>query len=231
MKPFKPLFFIKILGQIYIKPYRLPSKKRSLPYRWDSLPSPRVELFTMPNFPLPLALVPEKSNSSDSESSGSEMLTPNDVKESQKDLRLYLPKPRAVLQRRHTISGDDLMSFKNVDNLISWHERKEKEQMVDSPSLRDKSVSFGFGLELTPRPTTCLGISSNSSTVKTSLPNINKNIAEKVKKMTALEIVPDSKGEIFEQKLKTGVSKVVRFDSNMKFDEYNHDSKVIFLVK
>lgn len=179
----------------------------------------------MPNFPLPLALVPEKSNSSDSESSGSEILTPTDVKESQKDLRLYLPKPRAVLQRRHTISGDDLMTYKNAGNLISWHERKEKEQIVDSPSLRDKSVSFGFGLELTPRPTTCLGISSNSSTAKNYLPNINKKIAEKVKKM-ALEVVANPKVESDEQKLKTGVSKVVRFDSNMKFDEYNHDSKV-----
>lgn len=46
----------KIYGQIYMKPYRLPSKKRSLPYnRWhDNLPSPRPELLTIPDFEMPL---------------------------------------------------------------------------------------------------------------------------------------------------------------------------------
>lgn len=42
-------------GQIYMKPYRLPSKKRSAPYnRWGSLPSPRPELLKMSRFELPL---------------------------------------------------------------------------------------------------------------------------------------------------------------------------------
>lgn len=46
----------KVYGQIYMKPYRLPSKKRAVPYtRWgDNLPSPRPELLTIPDFDLPM---------------------------------------------------------------------------------------------------------------------------------------------------------------------------------
>lgn len=46
----------KVYGQIYMKPYRLPSKKRAAPYtRWhDNLPSPRPELLTIPDFEIPL---------------------------------------------------------------------------------------------------------------------------------------------------------------------------------
>lgn len=43
---------VKMYGQIYMKPYRLPSRKRASPYsRWnDNLPSPRPELLTIPDF-------------------------------------------------------------------------------------------------------------------------------------------------------------------------------------
>lgn len=43
---------VKMYGQIYMKPYRLPSRKRALPFsRWnDNLPSPRPELLTIPDF-------------------------------------------------------------------------------------------------------------------------------------------------------------------------------------
>ena len=46
----------KVYGQIYMKPYRLPSRKRAAPYsRWhDNLPSPRPELLTIPDFEMPL---------------------------------------------------------------------------------------------------------------------------------------------------------------------------------
>lgn len=46
----------KVYGQIYMKPYRLPSKKRQTPYsRWnDNLPSPRPELLTIPDFEMPV---------------------------------------------------------------------------------------------------------------------------------------------------------------------------------
>lgn len=46
----------KVYGQIYMKPYRLPSKKRATPYsRWnDNLQSPRPELLTIPDIEMPL---------------------------------------------------------------------------------------------------------------------------------------------------------------------------------
>lgn len=46
----------KVYGQIYIKPYRLPSnKKTSYTTRWQhNLPSPRPELLTIPDFTMPL---------------------------------------------------------------------------------------------------------------------------------------------------------------------------------
>ncbi|XP_058168298.1 uncharacterized protein LOC131282774 [Anopheles ziemanni] len=155
---------IKIYGQIYIKPYRLPSKKRSLPYRWgESVPSPRAtDTFALQDFSLlPLDRVPEKHVPSDTESDGSDILTPTDVvggKEADKGetFRLYLPKPRAVLQRRHTLS-----SFKDLVGVSSWHEGRKGKPLLSSDlqHLRDKSVSFGFGLEMSPRPTTtCLGL-------------------------------------------------------------------------
>lgn len=148
----------KIYGQIYMKPYRLPSKKRALPYHLgESLPSPRIELIQSQHFPLmPL---PEKSNLEDSDSSStSSILIPAaPAKTTEKDLRLYLPKPRAVLQRRNTICGDQPSGYRG--NIVFWHEINNKTEQ-DSPSLRDKSVSFGFGLEMssTVRPTTCIGI-------------------------------------------------------------------------
>uniref|UniRef100_A0A0C9RNF5 CNKSR3_1 protein n=1 Tax=Fopius arisanus TaxID=64838 RepID=A0A0C9RNF5_9HYME len=53
----------KVYGQIYIKPYRLPSNKKT-PYatRWQhNLPSPRPELLTIPDFTIPLPrLTPTK---------------------------------------------------------------------------------------------------------------------------------------------------------------------------
>lgn len=46
----------KVYGQIYIKPYRLPSNKKTCyTTRWQhNLPSPRPELLTIPDFSMPL---------------------------------------------------------------------------------------------------------------------------------------------------------------------------------
>lgn len=151
----------KIYGQIYMKPYRLPSKKRSMPYRLglsENLPSPRIDLIPQQNFSMLLPL-PEKANLSDSDSSSSSIILPVEPtsKSTEKDLRLYLPKPRAVLQRRNTICGGDRM-FGYRGNVVFWQEFNSRIDQ-DSPSLRDKSVSFGFGLEMSlSRPTTCIGI-------------------------------------------------------------------------
>lgn len=146
----------KIYGQIYMKPYRLPSKKRAIPYHLcENLPSPRIELMPSQHFSMLLPLA-EKQNLSDSDSSSSCTLAPvKPINSNEKDLRLYLPKPRAVLQRRNTICGDQASGYRG--NIIFWHEINNQVSQ-ESPSLRDKSISFGFGLEISDRPTTCIGI-------------------------------------------------------------------------
>lgn len=215
----------KIYGQIYMKPYRLPSKKKTLPGRWgEALPSPHTNLAPMPEtFPsVPLTRVPEKHASSDSDCS--DILTPTNPNVSDKDLRLYLPKPRAVLQRRNTICGEQVDGFKN--NVLFWHEKKCRENNDDSPSLRDKSASFGFGLEITPRPTTCLGIGNSKYTdfgaLKGSLPDIPsekiKTTTEKTDELSFAKPIEINGSE--EQISKPGISKMVRFDSMKEVVEY-----------
>lgn len=211
----------KIYGQLGL--IKLPSKKRSIPYRWDNLPSPRIEFFNMPDLLMPSSQAIKKEVISDIEDlSGNESdpMTPNDdVNVSDKELRLYMPKPRAaVLQRRHTICGDDLTNFQNIGNLVLWHNRKINRENLESPSLRDKSVSFGFGLELTQRPAT-LGITDNltSNRLKTSLPSMKAH-------GTILEV-----DEKLENPISTGV-KVVRFDSNKSL-ETAQDSKYLCNVE
>lgn len=225
----------KIYGQIYMKPYRLPSKKKTIPYRLcENLPSPRIDLIPTQNFPmpLPLARVPEKHLEDDSDSSCSDLLTPTEtIKAPEKDLRLYLPKPRAVLQRRNTICGDRASGFKG--NIVFWHETRMDQ---DSPSLRDKSVSFGFGLEMTARPTTCIGIGNVNAPIgrladfganyKGSLTRVNGT------KMNDGDDVPSMENgcEKFELAKppgpKPGISKVVRFNANqVTGDESKTDNK------
>lgn len=215
----------KIYGHLGL--IKLPSKKRSIPYRWDNLPSPRVELFHMPDLLIPPSysfvagvtkVIKQEILSDVEDSSGTESESPNEIKSSEKELRLYMPKPAmAVLQRRHTIAGDDLRNFQNVGNLVLWHNRRIDNKVFDvtSSSLRDKSVSFGFGLELTQRPTTCLGITGNLSAnrLKTSLPSVSAKHTETIEEC-------DEKQEL----QLNGVSKVV--DSNKSLD-YNQDPKYI----
>lgn len=138
----------KIYGQL-MGLIKLPSKKRSLPYRFDNLPSPRVELINVPDLLIPVVATTkpntikneEIEETDDSSGNESDLLTPTEIKSVEKEHRLYLPKPRAVLQRRHTICGDDLVNFKHIGNLVLWHERKIYKENLDSPSLRDKSIS------------------------------------------------------------------------------------------
>lgn len=209
----------KIYGQLGL--IKLPSKKRSIPYRWDNLPSPRVELFNIPDLLVPSRQIKKEVMSDIEDSSGNESdnMTPTETKSSEKELRLYLPKPRAaILQRRHTICGDDLTCFQNIGNMVLWHNRKINKENLDSPSLRDKSVSFGFGLELTQRPTT-LGITDNIS-INRSLPSMAQRGNE-----TIMEC-----DEKLENPISTGASKVVRFDSNKSLD-YNPESKYLCNVQ
>lgn len=312
----------KIYGQIYMKPYRLPSKKKAPTYRWggaDALPSPRMaDLLMLPApptkrdvavaaagaaasaaFPMPdigqtvvvlngsaqtlaarrysmdkqaasiattataaalsasndapfagdapndaatsssrVAAAAASGNASDSEDDCSDIMTPTDRKASAIDLRFYLPKPRAVLQRRNTICGDRVSGFKG--HVTFWHEYKDGE--ADSPSLRDKSVSFGFGLENATRPstschigmagggqpmTTTLFTTAEFGGLKGSLPDIMENGAAEASggsnrqqpENVGMSHVRMADGYDADERTQ-GVSKVVRFDSSQKCDEY-----------
>lgn len=230
-----------------MKPYRLPSKKRSLPYRFgDNLPSPRIEFTPSQNFPVLLPLT-EKSTLSDSDSSSSSsILIPTEAtKSNEKDIRLYLSKPRAVLQRRNTICGDHFSGFRG--NITFWHEMNVRRN-IEGNSLRDKSVSFGFGLEISSdkRPITCIGIGNLNdkfgdfgNTMKGSLPDIKsddkRNISDVNDNMIPQrnETKSSSSDEVkSKHELKT---KVVKFNTSQHaishMSEYNEREKVIIIME
>lgn len=152
---------VKIYGQIYMKPYRLPSKKRSMQNRWGDTSSPR-DLLSFNYYPLPMprpldllpsakkalrALAPKpdpipedsggKGSSLDEgtthEDSDNDLLTPTKLPDH--ELHLLLQTRRPFLQRRNTICGDQSGSFKYLGNVKFWQDR------------RDKSISMGFGME------------------------------------------------------------------------------------
>ncbi|XP_061401266.1 uncharacterized protein LOC133337017 [Musca vetustissima] len=210
----------KIYGQIYMQPYRLPSKKRNIGTRWgENVPSPRPGFLDVPETtfkmpPLTLNVENEKNDDADTDSICSDILTPTDAKVLEKESRLYYPKPRAMLQRRNTICGDEVMRHKSLGVVSHWIESKSGiGGDPSSPSLRDKSVSFGFGLEINPRPTTCIGISGGSN---------SKYVGEFNDKKLR-KIVEQSSDKSLSSK--PGVCKVVRFDATMKAEDYPLDEK------
>lgn len=138
----RPRHSNRIYGQLGL--IKLPSKKRTIP----SYPSPRIEqppvmIDTIPE------LIPEQpkvikvikdtvSEAEESSENESDIMTPTDIKSLDSEL-LYLPKPRGILQRRHTICGDNMINYKSIGNFVLWHERKSSN--LDGGSLRDKSIS------------------------------------------------------------------------------------------
>lgn len=214
----------KIYGQIYMQPYRLPSKKRNVEARWgENVPSPRPSFLTVPEntfkMPLTLSVENEKIDDADTDSICSDILTPTDTKVLEKESRLYYPKPRAMLQRRNTICGDEIVRHKCLGVVPHWLEsRTGPGGDPSSPSLRDKSVSFGFGLEITPRPQTCIGISGGGNA---KFGSDMKLFGDSKKLCQVVEQPNEEQESIF----KSGVSKVVRFDSNMKVEDYPFDEK------
>lgn len=232
----------KIYGQIYMKPYRLPSKKRSLPYRFgESLPSPRIEFTPSQNFPVLLPLT-EKGNLSDSDSSStSSILIPAEstTKSNEKDLRLYLPKPRAVLQRRNTICGDRASGFHG--NITFWHEMTIRRNNIEGNSLRDKSVSVGFGLEISPakRPITCIGIHNKEkygdlgSALKGSLPDMKiakddvrpsivKPLSSDINDNMITQWAADAANESFDKNKQDIKTKIVKFNTAHDIIEHSN---------
>lgn len=134
-----------LYGQLTMGLIKLPSKKRTLPYRFDNLPSPRVELINIPDLMLPPPLKSDNKmndvieESDESSGNESDLLTPTSLENKNTD-HLFLPKMRPVLQRRHTICGDDLVNFKHIESYL-WYERKSYKKDLDAPSMRDKSIS------------------------------------------------------------------------------------------
>ncbi|KAK3926837.1 Connector enhancer of kinase suppressor of ras 3 [Frankliniella fusca] len=156
----------KVYGQIYIKPYRLPSKKRAPAYtRWhDNLPSPRPELLTIPDFEIPVSRAAPKtppskhialepltstniSTSSESDDAGSgcdEASIDYELEghTSPTSMRLYLPKPRVPVQRRATITGSSPTAhLPPVDLEKFWKELKLEKKWKYSGKTPDSHNS------------------------------------------------------------------------------------------
>ncbi|XP_075169510.1 connector enhancer of ksr [Haematobia irritans] len=216
----------KIYGQIYMQPYRLPSKKRNVGARWgENATSPRPSFLAVPEntFKIPLSLNSEneKNDDVDTDSICSDILTPTDTKVLEKESRLYYPKPRTMLQRRNTICGDEVLRHKSLGVVPHWIESKSGiGGDPSSPSLRDKSVSFGFGLEITARPTTCIGISGGPNVKYASDFGDGKKLRQ---------IIEQPNEQTFASK--PGVCKVVRFDAGMKAEDYTLDEKYMCNVQ
>lgn len=92
------------------------------------------------------------------------------------DTRLYPPPPRIQIMRRHSISGGSpVASRHDVAIQQFWQELRNQKCYEHSGSSqinnnndfsnnfyrRDKSVSYSTGLEISPRPKTCLGVGVN----------------------------------------------------------------------
>lgn len=236
----------KMYGQIYIKPYRLPSKKRSHPYRWgESIPSPReIDFLNTHDFFPCLKSLPEKQLlNSDSELSSSD----TDDHAPTKPGSALLEHDRTnnffniKIHRRHSICCDGYSMLK----YLKGNESNAADQRLDdSPSLRDKSISFGFGLESTgPRPTTHLGVIA-SSTIKEQIAEetIHNEQKPKLKERKLSNTPPTPRPRQIPgttqpasaplpppspaaQSELEGISKVVRFDSSAKLNDTHIDSQ------
>nr|XP_012216845.1 PREDICTED: uncharacterized protein LOC105668809 isoform X1 [Linepithema humile] len=170
----------KVYGQIYIKPYRLPSnKKTSYTTRWQhNLPSPRPELLTIPDFTMPLPRhmpknpSPEPASILDTVNMLDTMTTDSSDSDSEVEpplsIRLYSTKPRNLVQRRATITGASPTTKHGIDIEQFWKELKQEHST--SFQLRDKAASCAHGLDNVPiniRPQTCLGLESAKRRKKT----------------------------------------------------------------
>ncbi|XP_026293448.2 uncharacterized protein LOC113217672 isoform X2 [Frankliniella occidentalis] len=183
----------KVYGQIYMKPYRLPSKKRAPAYtRWhDNLPSPRPELLTIPDFeilvsrpapktppskhiPLEPSIIISSSSESDDAGSGCDEAIDYELEghTSPTSMRLYLPKPRVPVQRRATITGSSPTAhLPPVDLEKFWKELKLEKKWKYSGKTPDSHNSNPecrvlrnkSPCEQNERPSTCLGFEKSSS--------------------------------------------------------------------
>ncbi|XP_029177228.1 uncharacterized protein LOC114945264 isoform X1 [Nylanderia fulva] len=172
----------KVYGQIYIKPYRLPSNKKTFyTTRWQhNLPSPRPELLTIPDFTMPLPRhmpknpSPEPASILDTVNMLDTMATDSSDSDSEVEpplsIRLYSAKPRNLVQRRATITGASPTSKHGIDIEQFWKELKQEHSTTFQ--LRDKAASCAHGLDnvlpaVNIRPQTCLGLETMKKRKKT----------------------------------------------------------------
>ncbi|XP_030757518.1 LOW QUALITY PROTEIN: uncharacterized protein LOC115883312 [Sitophilus oryzae] len=166
----------KVYGQIYMKPYRLPSRKRGTENwsKWnDNLPSPRLlPIIDLP--PITVTKSEEEISNVEAELSSSDS-EPQIVR--WRVFRMYPIKPRPILQRRNTITGttptnkrpntsieqywDFLQSCATSKQSSSFYDIDKARFEEESRILRDKSASCNVGLDVSPRPTTVIGLSRN----------------------------------------------------------------------
>ncbi|KAF4521891.1 hypothetical protein B566_EDAN008384, partial [Ephemera danica] len=189
-----------VYGQIYFKPYRLPSDRKRNPtfmgWHVQNLPSPRPELLTIPHFELPLPitarpetnsephLVPDPSSLSDADLSdeddspflpGEEEVVGVDTS-SPASVRLMLPRPRAAVQRRATVSGASPTAKHppaRVEEL--WADIQRELQRRGMPTIKPREEptelrgKSGSAMSLAVRPNTVLGSESSVSHPRTVL--------------------------------------------------------------
>ncbi|XP_060516788.1 uncharacterized protein LOC132696152 [Cylas formicarius] len=177
----------KVYGQIYMKPYRLPSRKRGDNWsKWtENLPSPRL----LPILDLPPIKITKSEEDLETQDVGVELSSSDsEPPDSPLDVncRMYPLKPRPILQRRNTITGttptskrpyasidqywDFIKSRTSTNHAVSTYNIDDKNFESNSMFLRDKSASCNVGLDLSPRPTTVgLGIGLAQSYRKNSL--------------------------------------------------------------
>ncbi|KAH1014052.1 hypothetical protein HUJ04_002948 [Dendroctonus ponderosae] len=171
----------KVYGQIYMKPYRLPSRKRSTEQwsKWtENLPSPRLLPMDLPH--IKIIQSEEEIHNVEAELSSSDSEPPDSPLEG--NFRMYPVKPRPILQRRNTITGTtptnkrpttsieeywDLLQSRPNDNHASSSYHIDISKFGEDPAfLRDKSVSCNVGLDSSPRPTTVIGLAHSHSRKK-----------------------------------------------------------------
>ncbi|XP_057326647.1 probable serine/threonine-protein kinase DDB_G0282963 [Microplitis mediator] len=196
----------KVYGQIYIKPYRLPSNKKTCyTTRWQhNLPSPRPELLTIPDFSMPLPRndatpkdpSPEPKNIINTASMLDTMATDSSESDSEVEpalsTRLYASKPRSLVQRRATITGASPTTKHAVDIELFWRELKQEHNTTFQ--LRDKAASCAHGLDSVPtsslRPQTCLGIEPTKRKKKYDETNDDNKKIQLPKKLCSNESDP-----------------------------------------
>ncbi|XP_053602435.1 uncharacterized protein cnk isoform X3 [Plodia interpunctella] len=97
-------------------------------------------------------------------SSGSELSPPASPTHHLSSTRLYPPPPRAAPQRRHSISGSSPVDTRPSLTIEQFWQQLRSQRWDRGPEpdhafyRRDKALSCSTGLELSPRPRTCLGV-------------------------------------------------------------------------